>query len=305
MSLLARRDFLQISATAVIGFPFLDHLTQAAEPLPKADLLALARERMKQEIKPGLVVIVPVKYEDAAKLAHQLSQLLGGHHAGCALWPTQGSDGSIVLLGQGDFSAQLLFCQTVVVCLPIEQAKKAFPDLPGDAGVLLLDLEGKAVASLPAHPELFGKEFTARVTELVHGKNGERLAAMVQAQRQALGEAPAAQFDRALKDLESDNFATRQAATDQLEKLAARSTALLASAYRTRPPLDLARRLDQLFSIVYKAAPADQASARLPFGVAWNQRSTGCADNAFAKCGLSSAAPPTRLFLRFLTETQK
>ena len=305
MSLLARREFLQYSATAIIGFPFLDARSQAAEPMPKADLLALARERMKQEIKPGLVVVVPAKHEDAEKLAHQLSQLLGGHDASCALWPTRGSDGSIVLLGQGDFSAQLLFCQTVAVCLPVEQAKKSFPELPADAGVLLLDLEGKAVTSLPAHPELFGKEFTARATELVHGKNGERLAAMVRAQRQALGEALAAQFDRALKDLESDNFATRQAATDALEKLAPRSTALLASAYRTRPALDLARRLDQLFSIVYKAAPADKASARLPFGVAWNQRSGGCANNVFAKCGLSSAPPPARLFLRFLTETQK
>lgn len=307
MKLLARREFLQQSAaaTAILGFPFLEYRSHAAQPMPKADLLALARERMKQETKPGVVVVIPAKPEDAEKLANHLSQLLGGHDAGCALWPTQGSDGSIVLLGQGDFSAQLLFCQAVFVCLPADQAKKAFPEVPADAGVLLLDLAGRAVASLPVHPELFGKEFTVRVTELVHGKKGERLAEVVRAQRQALGDALSAQFDKALRDLESDNFATRQAATESLEKLAPRATALLASAYRTRPPLDLARRLDQLFAIIYQAAPADKASARLPFGVAWNKRSGGCGGEIFAKCGLSSAPPPTRLFLRFLTENQK
>lgn len=305
MNLLARREFLQYAATAVIGFPFLDQFSQAAEPLPKADLLALARERMKQEIKPGVVIVIPAKPEDADRLANDLAQLLGGHDADCARWPTQETQHRTVMLGAGDFSAQLLFCQAVFVCLPADQARKAFPDLPANAAVLLLDLAGKPATSLPAQPELFGKEFNTRMADLLYGKDGERLAETVRAQRQALGDALAGQFDRAMRDLESDHFATRQAATEQLEKLAPRATALLASAYRTRPPLDLARRLDQQFANIYKAAPADKASARLPFGVAWNKRTGGCGGEIFAKCGLSSAPPPTRQFLRFLTETQK
>lgn len=305
MTLLARRDFLQQAAATIIGFPFLDAIGQAAEPAAKPDLLALARQRMKQETKPGMVVVIPPKPEDSEMLANQLSQLLGGHDASCALWPTRNSDGQIVLLGQGDFSAQMLFCQAVFVCLPADEVRQAFPDAPVDAALVLLDLEGKTVTSLPAQAELFGKEFTARAGELLHGKNGERLAATVRAQREALGAAQAAEFDRALKDLEADNFAVRQAATEKLEALAPRATALLATAHRQRPPLDLARRLDQLFVLVYKAAPSDQASARLPFGVAWNKRSGGCVDNIFAKCGLSSTPPPARQFLRFLAETKQ
>lgn len=306
MTLLARREFLQQGAVAaIIGFPFLEGAAQAADIPPKVDLLALARERQRLEIKPGVVIVIPAKPEEAEKLANQLSQLIGAHDTGCALWPSKETEHRTVPLGAGDFTAQLLFCQAIFVCLPAEQARKAFPDLKADTALILLDLEGKPTATLPAQPELFNKDFTTLVAELLHGKDGSRLAATVRAQRQALGNALSARFDAALKDLAAENFAARQAAADELEKLAPRSTALLAAAYGTRPPLDLARRLEYLFASIYKSAATDKPSARLPFGVEWNKRSGGCGGEVFAKCGLGSAPPPTRLFLRFLAENSK
>lgn len=306
-----RRGFLRHSALAVLGFPFVDHLL-AAEIAgePAKDLLALARERMKSEKKLGVVVVVPAKAEDARKLENDVAQLLGGHNTKCAQFPTKDNNHQPRLLEGVDPAIQALLCQAVFVCLPAAKAKEAFPDLPADAALVLLDLDGKPAATVAAHPDLFGKRFKEQLTALLHGKDGARLAAVIQAQRQALGKDLAARFDTAIRDLDSEQFAVRQAAAQLLAELAPRATGILATAYRPGLPLETTRRLDQLFTAMYNATPPNQPSARLPYGAQWVEtRPNGCAggfgEGAVEKCGRSSVPPESRIFLRFLTEKPK
>jgi hypothetical protein len=303
---LTRREFVRQSTavTLLLGFPLLD---QAAEPDKHYDeLLGLAKERMKKENKPAVVIVFPADRERLRSLENDLARLVGGHHPECGLFP-KGRGDEVPLLGTGSPEAQLLLLQAVFVCLPAAQAAKAFPEVKTDTAVLLLGLDGKVAASFV--PKLDGNDFQPPLAELIYGKDGERLAAAVRTQRAALGKDLSARFDAAIRDLQSDQFASRQAAVRQLEELAPRATALLAEVYRGRRPLEMTRRLAQIVNGLFAPAPADKPSLRLPYGTHWVAVQADCAggfsETERVACGLSGVAPPTRRFLRFLTENPK
>src|SRR3954464_11457030 len=82
---MGRRDFVKQSAAAglLLGFPFLT--AEADEPVkaptPRPDFLALARERMRQDNKPGVVLVIPNDFHQAHGLGDQLSFLIGSTDA--------------------------------------------------------------------------------------------------------------------------------------------------------------------------------------------------------------------------------
>jgi hypothetical protein len=297
MTLLGRREFLRRSAAAtlILGFPFVGRAVHAADgPADPGDVLDLARTRIKEETKPGLVLLVPADPAAAVRMADELARLLdAGPKPGekLALGEVPGR------IGPRDGAVKRLFCQAIFVCLPAERARKEFSNLKADTAVVLLDLAGKPIDELKAEPGLYGKDFAEKMTDFLHGPEGDHLAATVAAQRAALGRDAAQQLDAGLRDLSDDVFATRQAANRQLSLLAPKATAALAAALRERPALDLSRRLERLFVEVYNDALTEKPGARLPYGV----QCTVVSANV-CKCGHSSTPADTRLFLRFLTE---
>ncbi|MBY0525743.1 MAG: hypothetical protein K2R98_20225 [Gemmataceae bacterium] len=308
---LTRRTFLRqgAAAAAILGLPFLaSGAENEKSPPPWAELLEQANERIKREIKPGIVIIVPASKDDARNLENDLARFIGGHRPECGLFPTKELHGESPLVGSADARHQALLCQAVFVCLPAAEARKAYSEVKADTAVLLLGLDGKPAAALAAQPDLFGKGFRDKLTDLLHGKKGERLEATMEAQRQALGKDRCDRLDTALQGLNSNEFAVRQTAVQHLEELAPHATASLAAVYRTRPPLEVTRRLDQIFGMLFAAASGDKSSLRLPYGTHWVKQTAHCGggfgDQA-ERCGLSATPPPTRLFLRILTEKPK
>lgn len=325
MPAFVRREFLKQSSTAILGFPFAAALVEAAEsgkkPLPVEDvkaaggqnkiapvktatpeeLLAAAKERMKQESKLGVVILVPAEAKVATKLATDLATLLGGKNPDCAVDDGEIRFGMPPPAGSGNPEAHQLFCQAVFVCLPADAARKAFPKLQADSAALLLDNSGKPLEEVKASDTLFSSGFTSQMTSLIHGKQGERLAATIQVQRSALGKETAERVEACLRSLDSDQFFVRQQASAVLAELAPRATALLAAELRKKPALETRRRVEYFFEKIYSSASEERPSVRLPFGAQWEGRRI----DTCPFCGLSSVADSSRLFLRFLVQEKK
>lgn len=317
MNSFARREFLKQTTTAILGFPFALSLAEGAEPAkaepaaarakgpaappPTADeLFAAAKERMKAECKPGVLILVPANPQKAAKLANDLSLLLGGKEPACAVAPAVRMHGPQAV-GGGNAEARPLFCQAVFVCLPEAAAQKAFPKLHLQTGVVLLDQNGKYADELKGSDTLFAEQFTSEFTTLLHGKRGERLAANIEAQRKAMGREAAERLDASVRALEAEQFLIRQQAAVVLAGLAPRATAQLAAELRKQPPLETRRRLEYYFDELFSAASEESPSVRLPFGAQWNAQ----AFDSCPACGLSRTPQQARLFLRFLVQDKK
>jgi len=319
----ARREFLKQTTTAILGFPFAIACVDAADaakapageyspgpaaqgkakaalPVAPEELLKAARERMKQENKPGVVIVIPAEPQATNKLANELATLLGGKNPACAVGEAA-RRGMPPPAGAGNPEAHQLFCQAIFVCLPAEAARKAFPKLQADSAALLLDSTGKPLDELKKSDTLFSTGFTSQMASLIHGKQGERLAATIEAQRTGMGKETAERVAACLRSLDSDQFFIRQQASAVLGELAPRATALLAAELRKKPALETRRRVEHFFEEIYSAASEEQPSVRLPFGAQWQgQRVDPC-----PACGLSSAAHSSRLFLKFLVQDKK
>ncbi len=235
------------------------------KPGNQGDVLELARRRMREEVKPAVLILVP--QEEAARnlLAARMTQLLVG-----APQPEQGvrRAGGFEPVAPSQ-AVDLLFSQAVFVCVPEEQARRAFPNFAAQAAVVLLDPDGRPAAALPDAPALFEQHFVAAVSEMLHGKNGERLAATARAQRAALGDR-AVRVDAAVRDLDHDRFRRREAASTLLTEAAPRTTAILIEAHKKAPSLEVRRRIERLLEGVLAAA-GDRAEATLPLGLAWSE----------------------------------
>ncbi len=302
-----RRDFLEQSAATglLLGFPFLVPQEGAgAEPAPTgAELLDLARRRMKQEVRPGVVILIPPDPDDAQRLARDLGDLLGAGNEWCFFVSGKEREevGKPPVTGATDPSVQRLFCQAVFVCVPLADVRKAFPDVRPGSAALLLDAAGRPLDQLAADPTLFGKDFPAKMKRFLHGPRGAHLATAGAAQRAALGPAAAAQLDAAVRDLDADDFTARENASRRLAELAPRAPALLAAALEAAPGLEPRRRLERLFADLFWTAAAEKPGPRLPYGVRWETVTKGV--DPCPGCGMGGFwLYRSRLFLRFVTD---
>lgn len=294
-----RREFLKQSAAAtlILGFPLLERLSPAAEPAEGKDWLAEARERIKTEKKPALVLLFPADAPGYNRMAEGLAQQLDNGTAFVALTQPGIACNHV---GPKDAAVQRLFCQAIFVCLPDERGRKEFPKIKADTAIVLLGLDGEVAGELANDPELYGKDFGSKLTELLHGARGERLAAVNSAQREAIGKEAVTQLDAGLRDLAAEAFPVRQAAQKQLSPLAPRVPAALAAALRERPALDTSRRIDRLFDEIYTDSMKEKPGSRLPYGVVVQVSNANT-----CKCGMTFTPADARLFLRFVTEKSK
>jgi hypothetical protein len=306
---LGRREFLKqnVAAGVLLGFPFLVPEETAAgadaapAPATGAELLAQARQRMAESVRPGVVIVIPPDAKAAQVLAADLGRLLGADDA-CeelvvrkvrVMGPQQPA-----AHGPTDPTVQRLFCQGVFVCVPFADVQKAFPDLKPGTAAVLLNAEGRAADCAPAEAGLFGKDVAVKLTQFLHGAKGERLAAAAAAQREALGTALSGQLDAALRDLDADGFAEREAASKKLAELAPRAPALLAAALRDATELEPRRRLERLFTDLYQTEPPAKGVTRLPYGVRFESVHV----DPCPGCGMGTLPPGSRQFVRFITD---
>jgi hypothetical protein len=272
--------------------------TQAGTPPgPKknaqGDLLGLARQRIKEEVKPGVVILVPRDEGDRNRLAFRLGQLLGaggtdtGFHSLATPAPAQAAQ-----------SIEYVFCQAIFICMPVAQARAAFPQVDPRAAVVLLGLDGKPTGWLAESPGLFEENFVPAMTELLHGGQGERLAATVRAQKQALGKT-ADTIEAAVRDLDHDRFRKREAASRLLARMAERTTAILVSAHQKAPSLEARRRIERLLDAVL-AAEAGPLATPLPIGLTWAEPQADPVRQAGAVIPPGQPPSEPRRLLRFV-----
>jgi hypothetical protein len=264
-------------------------------------LLAQARQRMTEGVRPGIVIVIPPEPKAAQVLAADLGRLLG---AGDACDETVVRKVRIrgpqqpAANGPTDPAVQRLFCQAVFVCIPFADVQKAFPDLKPGTAAVLLNAGGRAADCAAAEVGLFGKDAAVKLTRFLHGAKGEYLEATAASQRAALGTALSGQYDAALRDLDADGFAEREAASKKLAELAPRAPALLAAALRDATELEPRRRLERLFSDLYQTEPPAKGVARLPYGVRFESVHV----DPCPGCGMGTLPPGSRQFVRFLTD---
>jgi hypothetical protein len=305
---IGRREFLkqQITAGVILGFPFLEGCGQPKGKEPTATppkYLALALERMRAEARPGIVIVVPAEPGQAEALSTDLSYLIGATDAACkaAQKPTPTKGFVPPPVSGGDPIAQRLFCQAVFVCLTRADAARAFPDLKPDTAAVLLDPAGKLVDQLAAAPDLFKKDFGERMGAFLHGAKGERLAAHAAAQRAALGAEFCGKFDRAVRDLDSEDFETREKASKQLGEMGRRCPLMLAKAMTDSDGLEARYRIVKVFDGLYAGAPQQEPGPRLPYGMTWQQVQF----DPCPGCGRVAMPAANREFLRLITEKPK
>ena len=138
-----------------------------------------------------------------------------------------------------------LLAEAVFVCAPAAQVRETFPTVNPKAAVLLVGQDGKVADSVPDAPGLFQEGCVQALTELLHGRKGKHLAAAARMQRHSLGEL-AGRIDDAVRDLDSDHFRKREAASGLLAGSAERSAAVLIQAHLKAPSLEARRRLERL-----------------------------------------------------------
>jgi hypothetical protein len=316
---LNRRDFLKRNAAAglILGLPLLEgcYPTGKEEPRPRAasglsavadELLTEARQRMKKETKPGVVLVIPAKPDAAKALAADLSRLLGISGSACAAPPVAPANGKAAGPARIDPAGaacppgmdaflRRLFTRAVFVCLPADDVRTLYPAVRSDGAAVLLDVSGKPIDQLASRPELFSKDFTAAMTKFLSGPKGEHAAAVRDAQRAALGTAKAAQVDQDLRDLDSDRFAAREMASRQLRETAATTTTLLATALDDAKSPESRKRLEAIFEELYLGVPAGTAGVRLPYGVEIDQPKF----DPCPACGMAFIANEGLVFIRF------
>lgn len=294
-----RRGFVLKSVSAlVLGIVLFGTAGAADRPgdKPGGDLLEAARKRMKEEVKPGVVIIVPEEESAQNYLSLRLTRLLGGEVAEVA-------DGSVRQASYTESTkapqgAACLFCQAVFVCLPAKQAHKAFPKLEPATSLVLLGIDGKPCGSLLGSPALYEENFVTAVSELLYGPRGERLAVLADAQRRALGPL-GARIDEAVKDLDHDRFRKREAASAFLARTADRTTAILIQAHRKAPSLEARRRIERLLDGVVEAA----SDSALPIhGVAWQKQVPANGPDGGPRGALRGFGPNGPRFLRFVPD---
>ena len=290
-AIIDRRAFLKRTAATsiILGFPFLGRRGLAGPgPDPDVDRLALeaALRRMKAELKPGVVILVPGDPGDAKLLAADLTKLL-----------TE-SEGAV----------RQIFCRAVFVCLASGEAAGHFPELKPGAAAICLDPDGKPTGSIPRAPGLFRREFAATVAKAIDGKDEERLTALAGAQRAALGDEASKNVDALLSELGSEEFGRRSAASDALFARAERTTAILADSQRRTTDPETRYRIAGVFERLFSESTDEREGPRLPYGAAWEAEPElgGCGGgggggNAPAPaCGLAVAPVKARKFLKFL-----
>src|SRR5262249_5520839 len=132
MTELGRRDFLKsLGAGLILGLPLLEQFARAGKeggksgapqpPPAPPGVLAAGRTPLEDEVKPGVIVVIPADRLKAEELANSVARLLGARDATCALHEAVGRKGwEPTPVGVGDLGAKILFCEAVFVCLPAE-----------------------------------------------------------------------------------------------------------------------------------------------------------------------------------------
>ena len=251
---LDRRGFVTLGASGAffVGLPLaraeLKEIQVAAvraKALPAPVDWAQFREEMKKRNQPGVIVLLQPLGQAEGKggpredAKRQFVNPQGANPLASAIHTS-------LFTCSAECELPLLLVQAVFVAMPADQARKEFPSLPADAGMALVGVDGKVVATLPADVDM-GKKFAARAAELLHGKDSARLADRIKAERTALGDAACKQLDAAVVDLDDDAFDRRQLASETLSKLFAKVPASLSQAHRAAPSLEVRTRIDSLF----------------------------------------------------------
>jgi hypothetical protein len=264
MGVLNRRGFLRFGAagSVALGLPFVTRSADFADPkaaailpppapppAPLANWASQFRDEMKKRGVPGVLVILPEASapgkQDNGNFAEPRQKKI---ICGPIIHPAAQFASTVhqLLHCCGDGELPQLLCQAVFVAAPADQVRKEFPSMPANAGVALIGVDGKLQATLPYDNELITK-FQERVAHLLYGPKGERLVERAADERKALGNEAARRLDAALVDLDHDEFARREAASEVVKEVGGRALAVLALTLRNSPSLEAKNRISAVF----------------------------------------------------------
>lgn len=239
-----------------------------------------ALRKMKETGRGGVVLVAPAGEEDAKAFGRAL------------LAQVESQDPRVLEL----------FAEAVFICLTPELAAKW---APGEGGRRLLDPEGKVFAVDSVDAQTIDHAFASSFSAFLHGKDRERLRAVVSWRRASLSDEERVEIDRALVDV-SSAFEESDAARAAILAAAARIVpALVLTALETREP----RAAAWLFAQV--RAAGEKEAGRVPFGSRLPLFREVCGfheeiekedPEALAiACGMALPGENARRFLRVLT----
>jgi hypothetical protein len=271
--MLSRRVFLAGAASAPFIYGLRELLSQ--EPKWEPDWYALARGRMKETGRFGVVLVVPDDKAGRERLGNALQALIEDEAEG----PRE------------------LFCEAVFVCVTPEIARACVREAGERENRFLISPEGKRLAAskyqiaLLEDPGWFLKSFG----EFVHGDKGERLKERAGAIRAGLGE----DVKRALSSLDADTVEERDEASALLQTEAEKIAPLLVETRVTSSNEEVQARCRAILRKSFESkAPA--APPRLPFGCTLENPQPP--RDTCAACGIAVIREDARKLLRFLTK---
>jgi len=289
---ISRRKFLRrtAAASALLALPFLARFADAKRIglrgggsgglADDPNALSGALARMKEEDKPGVLILFPSDPAATLSLAGDLTEILASKRK----------------------ESRLLLCQAVFVTLPVGKLPsscQAPEHSVSQAVVFHLDSSGKPVDKFVWEVGLSDKKLVDALREMLHGRDGSVLRARMETQRATLGARVCGQIDAALLNLGADEFRPREKASDELLAFAPTATAILAWALRQTSDPEIKHRLDEIFKNLFNAAPADKPGPRLPHGFRPSVQSRG---DSCPACGMGFISPDARLFLNLLNK---
>lgn len=279
-----RRTFLSIVAGSPLVFGLREIMAQDPVPRPGDPVMPewyqRALKTMKERGLPGVVLIVPKGPDISSRLGRALLSRL----------KDESPDVHEILTG------------CALICVPdgllkVDLDSKGFP-----GNRLLLDAEGARVATdfvdieKLENPEPFVESFRA----LLHGKDGK----LLEARARKLREAAPAETLQALDDLDAEEIAVREKATESLLKNAETLQPLLVHTRLTATTEEARRRARAILEALFKQAAAGAPGYRLPYGTKLETRTHGGVPprDPCPSCGLSVVGTEQMEFLRFLAK---
>lgn len=273
-----RRTFLTQIAAAPFVFGLQDLFGQDSGPSFFRDAL----KKMKETGRPGLVLIGPEDATGRIRMGEALLARLDGENS----------------------DATELFCCTIVICLRLEQARATVLGKDEKANRVLLDADGKRLAADTIEAALLEDpaEFTKSFRAFVFGEKDARLRARAEAMTIPDDTA------NAIRDLESEDFDMREAASELLTKRAGPIAEFLVWTRLTTEGEERRLRIRQILRRHLLSLDVATPGPRLPYGSARHEYVGGCGsaeteeDGMAVECGMAKTPRASRRFLRFLVK---
>jgi len=274
-----RRAFIvQASAVPVIlGFPFVikgKSQEEISKEIPK--ILKEGLDRMKEEYKYGLIVVIPEGEKEQADLTKMLDTIL------------KSSDEKIhELLSAG-----------VWICLPEKEVQKHLEGSKKDEKLIAIDMQGKKLEGSKNIPEDMGFLIT-KLQLLLYGKKNIALQKWSEEAKGKFTKEDLGKIDESFSSLKEEES---KKSSEYLSGKMPKIVSLVVLSKLLSDVKDVRQRFTQIIEKYYASNPIEKNGSRLPYGLKWETEiDKDPPHDPCPGCGKAVIRQIERRFLRLVT----